>query len=185
MRKSVFIRFATLHLHDEITYSIPAFESMASRRSVIMAVAAAACLLALCSSPVECGTAARMSLLSKPSDRTSGASSLRSLLTQPSRMSLRGGAPVAEAVKTDGPKLQIVFVSAEIAPWSVTGGLGAVSSLFSISLIRTNLFRMSHRHHTFGSYPLIVVCAYELLTATFFFRFAMVCRALWPSKATA
>ncbi len=43
------------------------------------------------------------------------------------RMSLRGGAPAAEETKPPGPKLQIVFVSAEIAPWSVTGGLGAVS----------------------------------------------------------
>ncbi len=124
--KAVFIRFATLHSNDETTYSIPVLESMASRRSVILVAAAAACLLALCSSPVECGASARMSLMAKPSDRMSGASTLRSLLTQPARLSLRGGAPV-EAVKTDGPKLQIVFVSAEIAPWSVTGGLGAVS----------------------------------------------------------
>ncbi len=42
------------------------------------------------------------------------------------RLSLRGGA--AEETKPAGPKLQIVFVSAEIAPWSVTGGLGAVST---------------------------------------------------------
>ena len=41
------------------------------------------------------------------------------------RMSLRGGAPVDDG-KSAGPKLQIVFVSAEVAPWSVTGGLGAV-----------------------------------------------------------
>ncbi len=100
---------------------------MVSRNSVIMVAAATTCLLALCTSPVECGASARMSLLAKSSDRSSGASSLKTLLTQPSRLSLRGGAPVAEAVKTDGPKLQIVFVSAEIAPWSVTGGLGAVS----------------------------------------------------------
>jgi len=40
-------------------------------------------------------------------------------------MTLRGGAP-EEAVVATGPKLQLVFVSAEIAPWSVTGGLGAV-----------------------------------------------------------
>jgi hypothetical protein len=43
------------------------------------------------------------------------------------RLSLRGGAPAAEETKPPGPKLQVVFVSAEIAPWSVTGGLGAVS----------------------------------------------------------
>lgn len=37
------------------------------------------------------------------------------------RMSLRGGAPM------DGANpMKIVFVSAEIAPWSITGGLGAV-----------------------------------------------------------
>ena len=42
------------------------------------------------------------------------------------RLSLRGGAPAAEETKPPGPKLQVVFVSAEIAPWSVTGGLGAV-----------------------------------------------------------
>ena len=40
------------------------------------------------------------------------------------RMSLRGGAG-SDAIVPD-QKLQIVFVSAEIAPWSVTGGLGAV-----------------------------------------------------------
>merc|ERR1711998_160886 len=34
-------------------------------------------------------------------------------------LALRGGGP-------SDPKLKIVFVSAEIAPWSVTGGLGAV-----------------------------------------------------------
>ena len=36
------------------------------------------------------------------------------------RMSLRGGAPEG------GATMKIVFVSAEIAPWSITGGLGAV-----------------------------------------------------------
>jgi len=36
------------------------------------------------------------------------------------RMSLRGGAP------SGGDPMKIVFVSAEIAPWSITGGLGAV-----------------------------------------------------------
>ena len=49
-----------------------------------------------------------------------------SLLSE-NRLTLRGGAP-AEESKPTGPKLQIVFVSAEIAPWSVTGGLGAVCS---------------------------------------------------------
>ena len=44
----------------------------------------------------------------------------------PNRLTLRGGA--AEETKPTGPKLQVVFVSAEIAPWSVTGGLGAVRS---------------------------------------------------------
>ena len=39
------------------------------------------------------------------------------------RMSLRGGAPMAEV---SANPLKIVFVSAEIAPWSITGGLGAV-----------------------------------------------------------
>jgi len=39
------------------------------------------------------------------------------------RMSLRGGAPQDASASE---RLQIVFVSAEIAPWSVTGGLGAV-----------------------------------------------------------
>jgi len=42
------------------------------------------------------------------------------------RLSLRGGSASASEVKSADPKLQIVFVSAEIAPWSVTGGLGAV-----------------------------------------------------------
>ncbi|KAJ1494780.1 starch synthase catalytic domain-containing protein, partial [Baffinella frigidus] len=42
-------------------------------------------------------------------------------------LGLRGGAGnVPEEVVQSGPKLQLVFVSAEIAPWSVTGGLGAV-----------------------------------------------------------
>jgi len=39
-------------------------------------------------------------------------------LSKPQRMSLRGGA--------GDERLSIVFVSAEVAPWSVTGGLGAV-----------------------------------------------------------
>eukprot|EP00961_Rhodomonas_salina_P075873 1018323-Rhodomonas_salina.3 len=44
------------------------------------------------------------------------------------RMSLRGGAPVADPplMSASPERLQIVFVSAEIAPWSITGGLGAV-----------------------------------------------------------
>lgn len=42
------------------------------------------------------------------------------------RLSLRGGSAAAPDAKSGEPKLQIVFVSAEIAPWSVTGGLGAV-----------------------------------------------------------
>ena len=37
------------------------------------------------------------------------------------RMSLRGGAPEGGA-----NPMNIVFVSAEVAPWSITGGLGAV-----------------------------------------------------------
>lgn len=45
-------------------------------------------------------------------------------------LGLRGGAGnVPEEVVQSGPKLQLVFVSAEIAPWSVTGGLGAVLPL--------------------------------------------------------
>lgn len=43
-------------------------------------------------------------------------------LSKPGPMALRGGAPTHD----DGAKLSIVFVSAEVAPWSVTGGLGAV-----------------------------------------------------------
>jgi hypothetical protein len=39
-------------------------------------------------------------------------------------LSLRGGNEAAP-----GETFQIVFVSAEIAPWSITGGLGAVSPL--------------------------------------------------------
>jgi len=39
-------------------------------------------------------------------------------------MSLRGGAPMEE-ISPEGA-MNIVFVSAEIAPWSITGGLGAV-----------------------------------------------------------
>jgi hypothetical protein len=39
---------------------------------------------------------------------------------------LRGGGDAA-TVLPEGEKLQVVFVSAEIAPWSITGGLGAVS----------------------------------------------------------
>lgn len=58
-------------------------------------------------------------------------------------MSLRGGGdgPVAPA----GEGLQIIFVSAEIAPWSITGGLGAVSDqqrtalVVSVMLSRTDL----------------------------------------------
>merc|ERR1711906_87150 len=38
---------------------------------------------------------------------------------------LRGGGDAA-TVLPEGEKLQVVFVSAEIAPWSITGGLGAV-----------------------------------------------------------
>jgi hypothetical protein len=38
-------------------------------------------------------------------------------LRKPARMALRGGG---------AEKLSIVFISAEVAPWSVTGGLGAV-----------------------------------------------------------
>merc|ERR1711966_412963 len=40
-------------------------------------------------------------------------------------LSLRGGGDAA-TVLPEGEKLQVVFVSAEIAPWSITGGLGAV-----------------------------------------------------------
>ena len=43
-------------------------------------------------------------------------------LRKPERLALRGGAPQDDG----GEKLSIVFVSAEVAPWSVTGGLGAV-----------------------------------------------------------
>jgi len=39
-------------------------------------------------------------------------------------MALRGGAPVDE-ISPEGA-MNIVFISAEIAPWSITGGLGAV-----------------------------------------------------------
>eukprot|EP00292_Cryptomonas_paramecium_P033456 CAMPEP_0113702042 /NCGR_PEP_ID=MMETSP0038_2-20120614/24945_1 /TAXON_ID=2898 /ORGANISM="Cryptomonas paramecium" /LENGTH=560 /DNA_ID=CAMNT_0000626071 /DNA_START=37 /DNA_END=1719 /DNA_ORIENTATION=+ /assembly_acc=CAM_ASM_000170 len=48
-----------------------------------------------------------------------------SIAPSQTRLSLRGGSPV-ETKPAAGPKLQVVFVSAEIAPWSVTGGLGAV-----------------------------------------------------------
>lgn len=44
-------------------------------------------------------------------------------LKKPTRMSLRGGSPMDGG---NGERLNIVFVSAEVAPWSVTGGLGAV-----------------------------------------------------------
>lgn len=48
--------------------------------------------------------------------------------TQFKNLYLRGGAGLEEAITpSEGEKLQIVFVSAEIAPWSITGGLGAVS----------------------------------------------------------
>ena len=49
-------------------------------------------------------------------DRVLSCSAARRLL------SLRGGGDAAP-----GESFQIVFVSAEIAPWSITGGLGAVS----------------------------------------------------------
>lgn len=66
-----------------------------------------------------------------PSARSRAASHANSIVGRLSdvlpsqRLSLRGGSPVDD-VKSAGPKLQIVFVSAEVAPWSVTGGLGAV-----------------------------------------------------------
>jgi granule-bound starch synthase len=41
----------------------------------------------------------------------------------PKTLSLRGGGPYTMDA---GGKLKIVFVSAEVAPWSITGGLGAV-----------------------------------------------------------
>ena len=44
------------------------------------------------------------------------------VMRKPMAMSLRGGAPMGDG----GEKLSLVFVSAEVAPWSVTGGLGAV-----------------------------------------------------------
>jgi hypothetical protein len=49
-------------------------------------------------------------------DRILSCASARQLL------SLRGGSDAGS-----GESFQIVFVSAEIAPWSITGGLGAVS----------------------------------------------------------
>jgi granule-bound starch synthase len=48
----------------------------------------------------------------------------RSVTNAPKIMALRGGAPMNE-ISPEG-KMNIVFVSAEIAPWSITGGLGAV-----------------------------------------------------------
>ena len=93
----------------------------------MIAAASATLLCVLISSSVDSSAVARSSLLSNSADSATfrTVDQRRSILGA-SRLTLRGGAPVEEA-KDAGPKLQIVFVSAEIAPWSVTGGLGAVS----------------------------------------------------------
>ena len=61
------------------------------------------------------------------SSTTSGFFYCGDSLKRPTKLAaLRGGAPV----EGGGEKLSIVFVSAEVAPWSVTGGLGAVCISF-------------------------------------------------------
>jgi hypothetical protein len=55
-------------------------------------------------------------------------------LKKPTRMSLRGGSPMDGG---NGERLNIVFVSAEVAPWSVTGGLGAVCAHWFLSFIHS------------------------------------------------
>lgn len=59
---------------------------------------------------------------------------------------LRGGGDAA-TVLPEGEKLQVVFVSAEIAPWSITGGLGAVSPQNTPCPHDPGCLQMSWRRH--------------------------------------
>lgn len=79
------------------------------------------CLLAL----VASAAAGAASVLS-PGMGRSGAM-LQRQQTVSKRLSLRGGAPIESKTELSPEgAMNIVFVSAEIAPWSITGGLGAV-----------------------------------------------------------
>ena len=49
---------------------------------------------------------------------------------------LRGGAPQPAPADSDGEGMKIVFVSAEVAPWSITGGLGAVCDGLPVALAK-------------------------------------------------
>ena len=77
-----------------------------------------------CAALAACVSAGSAPTLAPSMGRASFAIQQRESSAGPKRLSIRGGAPVDEISKEGS--MNIVFVSSEVAPWSITGGLGAV-----------------------------------------------------------
>ena len=60
-----------------------------------------------------------------------------------SRMSLRGGEMALGSGEPQSSAMSVVFVSAEVAPWSITGGLGAVCDGLPVALAKAGSRVMS------------------------------------------